>query len=575
MHLLLILLSLHPVMKAEITGPESPLPGALIVKPEMAPLPVPPEQDEIRIMPGWPKRVPGNSMFSPCRGVALADFDNDGRQEIIMPSTAGQLYVWRYDGSYYPNWPRSFSYMGQYAPAVADIDRDGEYEIAICTRGMTTGGGVYVFNENGTVKNGWPFTGLVNGNFADSPTLADIDGDDTLEIIVGERDWPIGHLHVLRHNGVSQPGAWPCSLDHVPALGAAVADINRDGQQEIVYASYNSLYVFRADGSLLPGWPVTNPNGGAFSYQSPALADLDGDDTLEIVIALHRDGQGTYAFRHDGTILSGWPYRFARWTYCPPTVADLYQNSELKVICGLAGIIGGAADVLYAFDNTGSTLNGFPIFQPNGDAAEGNVTVADIDNNGDMEIIFTSNMMNSTDTMGYLYAVHHDGTPVAGWPLRTYGFTYLNGATCADVDGDDSLDIVTVSYDNNGTMAVTVWETDTPFTPLSCEWPTYQFDMARTGRYQPPPVGIEESKRRHINRPVKIFPAVIHAGSTIRPTPPPDRPLTMIIYDRSGRKLTTLVLGPEGTRLPGQLSPGVYFIRIPAADITSKLLVVE
>ncbi|MBM3323110.1 hypothetical protein FJY69_06510, partial [candidate division WOR-3 bacterium] len=345
--------------------------------------------DELPLMPGWPVKVTSDPQFGPSRGVALADLDGDGRLEVIRPSTANQLHVWRCDGTPLPGWPRTMIGMGQYAPAVADVDRDDQYEIAVTTRGMSSGGRVYLFAPNGTVKPGWPFSGLVGGNFNDAPTLVDLDGDDTLEVIVGERDYPIGHLHVLNHRGQPFPGTWPCSLDHVPATGAAVGDLNLDGVKEIVYCSYNSIYVFRPDGTLLPDWPQVNPTGRYFSYQSPVLADIDGDDTLEIIAGMHRNG-ACCAWRHDGTMLAGWPRPFLRWTYCPPTVADLYRNGDLKVLDGLAGILGGSADVLYAFDDDGSILPGFPYMDPNGGAAEGDIAVADIDGDGDLEVICTS-----------------------------------------------------------------------------------------------------------------------------------------------------------------------------------------
>ncbi|MGQ9708175.1 MAG: T9SS type A sorting domain-containing protein [bacterium] len=567
------LLTTAPASQIEMTGPEAPIPGATFSREVTIPE-VNFNPDELRIMPGWPKRVAFNPVFGPNRGVALADLDRDSRLEVIMPSTAGQLHVWCYDGSYYPGWPRTFSGMGQYAAAVEDIDGDGDLEIAICTRGMTSGGAVYVYQKNGAIKSGWPFTGLVQGNFADSPTLADVDSDDTLEIIVGERDWPIGHLHVLRHNGVEESGAWPCSLDHVPALGAAVGDINLDGRKEIVYASYNSLYVFAPDGTILPGWPVTGINGAKFSYQSPALADIDGDDTLEIIVAMHQGTQGPYVFRHDGTLMNGWPYPFPRWTYCPPTVADLYLNGDLKVLCGLSGIMGGAAAVLYGFDDDGSVLSGFPIIQTQGDAAEGNITVADVDGDNDMEIIFTSNLMTTLDTLGFLYAVHHDGTPVSGWPLRPHGFTYLNGATIADVDGDDTMDIVAVSYDNGNTMSVYIWETDVPFSRERWQWPTYQFDMARTGLYQHPVTGTEEKKVEPVFRAGRIFPTVAGAGSKIRVQP--DLPKASArIYDRNGRLVAEARTADGQLTLPVELKAGVYFVKFDAMTVANKLLLIK
>jgi hypothetical protein len=571
--IVLTILTFGPGLKLEITGPADPVPGAITTTPVL--VPALPTTDELRVMPGWPRKVNYNQQFGPARGVALADLDGDRRLEVIMPSTAGQLHVWRYDGSYYPGWPRNFSYMGQYAAAVADIDRDGQPEIAICTRGLSTGGAVYVYDRNGNLKPGWPFTGLVNGNFADSPTLADLDGDDTLEIIVGERDYPIGHLHVLRHNGVPQPGAWPCSLDHVPALGAAVGDINLDGLPEIVYASYSSLYVLHPDGTILPGWPVSGPGGARFSYQSPALGDLDGDDTLEIVVAMHQGTQGVYVFRHDGTVMNGWPYPFPRWSYCPPTIADLYLNGDLKVLCGLSGVVSGGAAVLYGFDDDGSVLPGFPVYQPTGDAAEGNITVADLDGDNDQEVIFTSNLLSNTDTLGYLYAVHHDGTPVSGWPLRPRGWTYLNGATVADVDADDTMDIVAVSHDNAGYMSVTIWETDVPWSPQRYQWPTYQFDMQRTGLYRPPVTGITENGTQRPNRTCPLLPAITRAGSFVRFLTAPAAPQPLMIYDRTGARLAELSAQPEGFTLPAQLAPGIYFVRFGTDHSPRKLLIIR
>ncbi|MEO0094102.1 MAG: FG-GAP-like repeat-containing protein [candidate division WOR-3 bacterium] len=534
--------------------------------------------EELPYLPGWPVKTTSYPTFAPARGIALADFDGDGKLEVIRPTTMNQIYVWRFDGTLYPGWPRTLNNAGQYAAAVADVDLDGDYEICVNTRGLTSGGKVYLFDENGNNKPGWPFTGPHNGNFAESPCLADVNGDDTLEIIVGERDWPIGHLHVLRYDGTEFSSAWPCSLDHVPTGTAAVADINLDGVKEIIYYSYNSLYVFDPNGRILEGWPQTTPNGRHFSYQSAALADVDGDDTLEIITAMHQNGGGVYVWRHNGILMNGWPFDFSRWTYCPPTIADLYRNHDLKIICGLSGIVGGAADVLYAFDDNASVLNGFPIFQPNGDAAEGNITVADIDGDGDMEIIFSSNLMTTADTAGYLYAVHHDGTPVAGWPLRTFGFTYLNGATVADVDGDDSMDIIAVSaYESE--MQVSIWEAGVPFSRMSWEWQTYHFDMARTGLYRPAQVGIFEKKSERVFRNLKIAPNPIKPGSNLKFYLKEAERIEIDLYDKTGSLVKNLFAGnlTKGEHklvLPSQLASGVYFIRfkINNTTISSKLI---
>ncbi|MFO7651043.1 MAG: VCBS repeat-containing protein, partial [bacterium] len=448
------------LLEMTVTGPEAAASGIATVRAtgEKAPAYAP---TDLPLMPGWPKTV-GAGWYSPSRGVATADLDGDGRLEVIFPSGDGYVYVWRYDGTAYPGWPVNLSVDScQYAAAVADVDRDGQLDIAVGTRSFVSGSGpVYLFDAGGRTKPGWPFRGG-GGYFNEAPTLADVDGDDTLEVIACERRGNLGYLYVARHDGSTQPGAWPVTLDHVPATGAAAGDLDGDGTVEIVQASYNSMYVVSGNGTVRTGWPVTMPGGRNWSYQSPVLADIDGDDTLEIITAMHKEGGASIVFRHDGTVQPGWPQVYGYWTYCPPTVCDLYRDGDLKILCGTSAGVMGFTPVQHAHDGDGTPLAGFPYVSETG-SNEPNITVADIDGDADMEIIFTSNRITSADSLGYVYALHDDGTLVSGFPLRPWGFTYLSGPNVADVDGDDSLDIIAVSS-YAGRTDVTIWEAGVPF----------------------------------------------------------------------------------------------------------------
>jgi hypothetical protein len=69
-------------------------------------------------------------------------------------------------------------------------------------------------------------------------------------------------------------------------------------------------------------------------------------------------------------------------------------------------------------------------------------TVVDIDGNGDLEIV-----AGATD--GYLYAWHHTGTPVSGWPIRVSqseqdyeNYRIIAQPAIGDIDNDDKLDVV-------------------------------------------------------------------------------------------------------------------------------------
>lgn len=571
---ILFLMAAGPAAFLEMTvsGPEAPVPLAADVREVEGFVPRYPESD-LPLMPGWPKSV-SYATFSPSRGVALADLNGDGRQEVIVTTyDPHRVYVWRYDGSDYPGWPKTLGAGAQYPASVADVNRDGNLDIAVGTRVWTTGSGpVYLFDRDGNTRPGWPFRGN-NGTFNQAPTLADVDGDDTLEVIVLERDYPIGYLWVLRHDGTVQPG-WPCTLDHVPATSAAAADLDGDGEMEIVAASYNSLYVFQPDGSLRSGWPRTMPDGRNWSYQSPALADIDGDDTLEIVTAMHKEGGGAYVFRHDGTNQPGWPRSYPNWTYCPPTVADLYRDGDLKVLCGVSAGVSGYSRVMYAHDKEGEVLPGFPFMSETG-SNEPNLTVADITGDGEMEIIITSNRITSADSLGFIYALDRQGTMVPGFPLRPWGFTYLNGPNVADVNGNGMMDIVAVSA-HAGRLDVTIWETGVPFNRMSWEWPTYQFDMARTGRYERVVTDVAEGGSNRFELSLTpVFGAGRVRFSLVGPGP-----ARVELYDAAGRLSARLFDGrlPAGEHelaLPAGPGLGVRFLRVTQAGRVSTAKVVS
>lgn len=438
-------------------------------------------QRDIGQMPGFPISIGRHPNFVPTRGPLLVDLDGQPGLEIVQSSTEGKLYAWHYDGTPVAGFPVSTTGFPQYPASVADLDGDGDMEIALNTRGLTSGGRFYIFDHNGAALPGFPIN-INNNNCEASPTLYDLDGDGQLEIITQERAYPIGYIHIFEMDGTEWSGNWPFAMSHVPTCTPAVADIDNDGQPEIFTMSYDQMYLLTTDGTPEAGWPrgITN---GSFSYQSPALADLDGDGDLEITLACHKDAAGTYVFQHDGTLVSGWPQYFDTWSYCAPTVTDLEGDGNLEVIAGQAGIFFGYSDCFWVWDANGNTRSGFPYADPtNGGGSEGPLTVADIDGDGVMEIFADHNVAESD--MGFLFGVDASGNDLPGFPLRPHGFTYLNSATIGDVDGDGTYELAVLSYYDGG-CDVNLYTLPSSYSTTGREWPTYHARYTRDGLYAP------------------------------------------------------------------------------------------
>ena len=82
-----------------------------------------------------------------------------------------------------------------------------------------------------------------------------------------------------------------------------------------------NIHVLRIDGTEQPGWPIYLEE---LTYNDLALADIDGDNSVEIIVRgqnrqpLHRYGR-IYAYHKDGTLVPGYPLDFFGWTndFCP------------------------------------------------------------------------------------------------------------------------------------------------------------------------------------------------------------------------------------------------------------------
>lgn len=259
-----------------------------------------------------------------------------------------------------------------------------------------------------------------------------------------------------------------------------IADINGDGVRDLVVLTGGGLVfafaVTKVGPTPFPGFPFqTNlidgigtssspevPNyTGAPAYASlavavdgaregfvnaPAIADLDGDGTVEIVATSY---SGTvYVIEADGTSRPGFPKvlphipscvksakpqpsdmpcmdetnRIARGAFASPVLVDLDGDDTLEI---LQAAFDGR---LYAFDAAGHDVLGFPVDVRSSENVRGRLlttpAVGDVDGDGVMDIaVGSSERLGQTGDIGALYLVDARGnkSPLGairpGWPV--------------------------------------------------------------------------------------------------------------------------------------------------------------
>ena len=399
---------------------------------------LPPEaRDGLTPMPGFPLNFGSNTTYKPMRGLALADLNNDGADEIILCHNEEINVI---DGQGNVLWTQTLAGgMAQYPAAVGDINNDGVLEIVALTSYGNARGGFNIFDANGNVL----FSTVTNNNpLICAPTLVDLNGDGALEIIFcgrGKASASISAgIHVWNIQGEEIEG-FPFELPSTPAFTPTVADIDNDGFLEIFASTTSALYCISHTGEQL--YMVDSEGAYKYSYQSPLVVDLDGDGEWSLVGACHGDNPNHYVRdARTGEYRAGWPKPIPYWTYSAPTVVK--NGEQHAIFMGMSG----EGNVFYQYDKDGNVAPGFPLNLTSG--IEGFVSVADIDGDGENEIITDFNLMEGNE--GYIRAWEMDGTEITdGFPLRPQGLTYMNGANFGDIDGDGQLEIVTLSYVQN------------------------------------------------------------------------------------------------------------------------------
>ncbi len=499
-------------------------------------------------------------------GGIYCNMDSDPELEIVY-SLAYTIYALNIDGTPVAGWSKTVSsYPIDGAPAFGDIDGDGSEEIVVTNHGATSGGYIHAFKKNGSVVPGFPIN---HGYSSRTPVLADLDNDNKLEIIVNKRIYPLGEVWVYKGDGTVYPG-WPKSMGHVPASSAAVGDIDNDNIMEIVAESYTGLYVWKANGDSMPGFPFMMPNGDVNSYSSPVLVDVDNDNKKEIIFGTHVSGGGGYVYilKYNGTIFPNWPKYTSYWIYGPPAVGYIDNDNILDIAVGDQVMSATPVDKLYAWNVNGVSLSGFPISSLN--AINIQVLLADIDNDNQTELIIDDN--SAPGGQGQYLAFNHDGTPVSNWPIYTNGSSFYVNPCLFDANRDGIIDMTGGGMSTSPQQTtIYIWNLQSPYNAQKMYVPMFQFNPRHNGVYGDLYLTNIKPVRNEIPKTFSLeqnYPNPFNSSTIIKYNLPKSTDVLLVVYDITGKNISTLVNAYQNAGIyeinfeANNLTSGVYFYKI-------------
>jgi hypothetical protein len=181
--------------------------------------------------------------------------------------------------------------------------------------------GLYIFNADrsryqtgdadwrtGPIDTGAPLSEDYNHieNAQPNPAVADLDGDGNLEILFASYD---GRVHAFWLDK-TEHGSWPFAVNdpdegiHRFASEPTVADLNADGKAEVIFTSWvekgsqatGKLHILDHQGTPLHEIDLPAAYSGEWNgaLAAPTLADIDGDPDLEVVLNTAHSGFVAY-----------------------------------------------------------------------------------------------------------------------------------------------------------------------------------------------------------------------------------------------------------------------------------------
>lgn len=309
--------------------------------------------------------------------------------------------------------------------SAADLDDDGFLEIVFTT--YTNDGKVHCLNaENGSVK--WTFD--IGGCGDVAPLIYDVNNDGQLEVIVNGSCNPT--MFCIKGDTGDLIWSQPSGGGDSPPT---VADMDQDNLPEILFGNFQGqIRILNGEDGSLDKIINANPNANAVQTE-PTLVDINNDGVPEILGANFFNDNGLFVWAFDYE--SGEPIWVNEKSvpdadfhaYHGGAVADIDNDGMPEYVIGSGAGFINAINLEDGSDLWIKTLNA---------SLMGAVTIADLDGDNELEVIFNNNdYITFDERIWVLNGV--DGSTEWSYPIT---FNSFRGMSVSDLNGNGQLDLV-------------------------------------------------------------------------------------------------------------------------------------
>ncbi|MFG0307335.1 MAG: FG-GAP-like repeat-containing protein [Phycisphaerales bacterium JB040] len=369
--------------------------------------------------------------------VVVIDLNQDGFLDVLTPNSGVRTISYSLNNGDQTFAARQwFEAGGAGALAVSDLNADGLQDLGMANDVFNTGYSVRLNTPDGFARDRDDYQPLANPL---SISAADLDGDGDLDLAVSRLSSTGPNVATMMNTGDGTLApATTFTAGSIPYV--TTGDVNGDGDADLVTVNLSSASasVFLNNGSGGFGAPVAYPIGS--SPRAPLLADLDGDGSRDVIATrgasvsfILNSGVGAFGSPVDIAV-SGSPLASA--------AGDLDGDGDTDLV-----VPGRTSNNVTVYFNNGSAS--FSAGVPVGlSSSPYDIALADLDADGDLDVITANNDFDTA--FGSVTVLLNDGAGGLGGGGEWEVAPSPQDVWVADIDGDGDPDVLTASNAING-----------------------------------------------------------------------------------------------------------------------------
>jgi hypothetical protein len=214
---------------------------------------------------------------------SLVNLDGDPWFEIVVATSLGFVQAFQPDGSSIvgEGWPAALGAASLSSPAIGEIDGNPSTQEIVVTSENDL---VHVLDVRGYPLSGWPRAAAMDSpSFGPSPALGDLNNDGRDEIVVVANKSPATLSTLMVFDGATGTVLLTKMLTNISEASPILADVDGNGTIDVVVGGESGVInAWDLTGAQLDGFPLTT---GDFVRSTPAFADLDADGDAELILA--------------------------------------------------------------------------------------------------------------------------------------------------------------------------------------------------------------------------------------------------------------------------------------------------